>query len=65
MTQKEMILHMLTEGRTVTKLTTLPLGIGNLADVVLRLRHDGHTIDTVKRTDITGRPFAGYELATG
>lgn len=65
MTQKEMILHMLEEGRTVTKLTTLPLGIGNLADVVLRLRSDGHAVETVKRTDIIGRPFAGYELASG
>ena len=62
MTQKDMILDMLEKGTTVSKLTTLPLGIGNLAEVVRMLRRAGHEIATVSRQDVTGRKFTCYEL---
>lgn len=63
MTQTEIIAKMLAEGRTVTKLTTLPLGIGNLNDVIMKLRRSGMGINTVIREDVTGRTFCAYEAA--
>lgn len=37
-TQGDRVMQMLQEGRTVSKLTTMPMRIGNLNEVIRRLR---------------------------
>ena len=62
-TQTAVILDLLQSGRTVTKLTVLPLFIGNLHDVILRLRRAGHDILTVTQRDPLGNRYVQYKLS--
>lgn len=61
--QKNRVLKMLADGRTVSKLTTITMGIGNLNDVIMKLRRDGHSIATVTDRDGNGQQFTKYEIA--
>ena len=62
MTKTNQVLQMLLKRRTVSKLTTLPLGVGNLPDCVLKLRRRGYYIDVVEDVDGAGHTFTRYEL---
>ena len=63
MTKTDKVLHMLQQGSTVTKLTVLPLRVGNLGDIIMRLRNRGHDIRTRTSADEDGHPYTKYELA--
>lgn len=60
--QTTTVLKMLANGRTVSTLTAVHLGIGNIRDVIRRLRLQGWYINTVTDTDGNGRKFTKYEL---
>jgi len=60
--QQATILKALSEGLTVTKLTAVHQRIGNINDVIMRLRRRGWDIQTVSKKDINGEPYAKYEL---
>ena len=62
MTQEKMVLKMLGEGRTVSKLTAVHLNIGNVNEVIRRLRMNGWWICTRTDLDGQGRTFSHYEL---
>lgn len=61
-TQADRVLRDLTRGVTVTKLTALHNGIGNIHDVIMRLRRRGHPIVTSEGTDHYGNVYARYVL---
>lgn len=61
-TQQATILSLLMQGSTVTKLTVIPLRIGNLMDVIFRLRNRGFNIETVETTDTFNQPYTKYVL---
>lgn len=61
-TQKVTVLSLLSDGRTVSKLVALHIGIGNLNEVIRRLRGDGWRIDTITDYDARERPFTRYLL---
>ena len=63
MTQKTLIHQELTRGRTVSALTAVHFGIGNLREVIRRLRRDGVDIRTDTDIDARGFNFTKYELA--
>ena len=60
--QQALILKSLAKGGTVTKLTAVHQKIGNINDVIMRLRRRGWDIQTVTSTDINGEPYTKYEL---
>ena len=62
-TQQATILDMLVHGTTVSKLTVLPLRIGNLMDVISKLRVRGWNITTVRTTDTFDQSYTKYVLA--
>lgn len=62
MSQTTMILNQLLQGRTVSKLTAVHAGIGNIHEVIRRLRQRGHVIATVTDHDALRRPFTKYVL---
>lgn len=62
-TQQATILDLLIDGTTVSKLTVLPLRIGNLMDVIHRLRLRGWDIATVNTHDAFDQSYTKYELA--
>ena len=60
--QRRKILAALADGVTVTKLTALHQGIGNIADVIMRLRDMGWRIYTRYGYDINGKQYAKYVM---
>ena len=65
MTQKNTVLKLLADSRTVSKLIAVHLNIGNLMEVIRRLRNDGWWIVTRTDMDGNGNEFARYELIDG
>jgi len=63
MTQKKLVYRDLVRKRTVSALTAALYGIGNLREVIRRLRKDGVAIKTRTDYDARGVPFTRYELA--
>lgn len=63
LTQCDMILDELRDGSTVTKLTAIHNGIGNIHEVVRQLRKRGHNIKTVYANDLHGKRYSKYKLA--
>ena len=61
--QARLIADMLVGGHTVSKLTTLQMHIGNLGDVIMNMRRDGISINTISRKDGAGNHFTCYEMA--
>lgn len=59
---KATVLSMLHAGRTVSMLTATHLNIGNLREVIRRLRKDGYDIRTSFDFDGNGRRFCTYRL---
>jgi hypothetical protein len=57
------ILTALANGSTVTKLTAMHENVGNVMDVIMRLRRAGWDIETVMKTDLSDRRYASYVLA--
>lgn len=60
--QQEKILRALGEGSCVSKLTALHQRIGNVADVIMRLRRYGWDIHTVEDLDMNGEAYTKYSL---
>lgn len=60
--QTSIILAQLRAKRTVSKLTALHAGIGNIHEVIRRLRNAGHVIATSTDVDARGRPFTKYVM---
>ena len=61
-TQEHKVLRALGQGATVSKLTAVHQRIGNVNDVIMRLRRKGWPIETVKGRDINGERFTKYVL---
>lgn len=50
------------EKRTITRLSALTgLGIANLPARIQDLRDAGYEIETLTKTDLSGRPYASYK----
>lgn len=62
-TQAGRVLADLKRGATVSKLTSVHNGIGNVHDVIMRLRRMGWPVETVFGTDHHGNVYSKYELA--
>lgn len=60
--QTAIVLRELQRGRNVSKLMAVHHGIGNIADVVMKLRKRGFNILTVTDVDALGRPYTKYVL---
>lgn len=60
--QPSIILKQLRDKRTVSKLIALHAGIGNIHEVIRRLRSYGHVIATSSDFDARGREFTKYVL---
>jgi len=63
--QTDIILAELRAKRTVSNLTAVHMNIGNIKDVIFKLRNEGVEIDTVTDTDALGRSFTRWELMRG
>jgi len=62
-TQRYNILNHLQEKKYITALEALSLyRIFRLAARICDMRDDGYTIDTIFKTDITGKRYAQYKL---
>lgn len=62
MTKTNKVLKMLAEGRTTSKLTVIPMHVGNLGDCVMKLRRRGWHIVTVTDIDGDGVTYAKYAM---
>jgi hypothetical protein len=62
MSQQNTILKQLVQGHTVSKLIAQHLNIGNIYDVIMKLRRAGHSIATVSARDAYGRPYTKWQL---
>lgn len=63
--QPDLVLDMLRKGVTVTKLTAVHNGIGNINDVIMRLRRRGYNIINVVGKDLNGDTYTKYVLKQG
>ncbi len=61
-TQEAKVLSALLAGATVTKLTAYHQGIGNIHDVIMRLRRKGFGISTVYNRDLNDNKYCKYVL---
>lgn len=60
--QQRKVLKALGEGHSVTKLTAFHQGIGNVHDVIMRLRRMGWQIATHYAKDMNGKEYVTYKL---
>jgi len=65
MTPTDIILNELEDGRTVSNLTAVHMNIGNIQDVIMKLRRTGLLINTLTDQAALGRSFTKYKLAPG
>lgn len=61
--QQRKILSALAHGKTVTKLTALHQRVGNIHDVIMKLRRLGWDIETVSGRDVNNDSYTKYRLA--
>jgi hypothetical protein len=65
MSQKAAVLAHLQSGKTITPLKAqAEYRIWRLADVIYKLKHDGHSIRTTIKKSLSGSTYAEYSLET-
>ena len=60
--QQRKVLKALGEGHSVTKLTAIHQRIGNIHDVIMKLRNMGWAIETLTKQDINGDDYTAYVM---
>ncbi len=62
-TKKGAVLALLIQGKSITQAEALVLGMGTrLADLIHRLKKDGHDIVCERKEDINGTTYGQYRL---
>lgn len=63
MSQNDLLLKTMLEGRKVTRVTALSMGVMNLTARIANLRARGHDVRCAMKTDTLGRKYGEFFIA--